>query len=458
MKKTTIPKWVIQWLVFNIVIFILFIFLWINYFLPEYNIIEDKKNELNNLQSENKRLLAKWLGFSEFKKKSIKDPNISDYLKNILSDPTKDIANTYKSNLVNNWSWTYQKFIEEKNNKIKEKEKNLENSKIKEKIKKILPSYKSDSNLKDEWLTDFEFVNYMEKIIHNFWLKYEGNIWIWNLTLEDSNSNKNKKIKKGKEDNDDWKIYSFKSNFNINWPKKNIIDFIYYLENVWSIYSVNDGKDIKINEVNRSRKFEDENWNMIKNDFYYLPRYFSWEKGIFNHIFVDIDSIWLWDYLDSSADPISYDEWTSFIEFIKTDQANEKYKINIVLKFYVKWLEEFKTKEYIKKVVLEYEKIQKIVSSWINIWKNNKSKLLDKWESSLKELEKINSYLKFISDDIKNLSDTEKLKLELWNTYKEAQKYQINFDKIYKTFDANFINISETEYKKYKDNLEKEKK
>jgi hypothetical protein len=57
MKKETLPKGIIQGLLFNIGIFIIFISLLMNYFFPEYSIIEEKKAELNTLQLENKNLL-----------------------------------------------------------------------------------------------------------------------------------------------------------------------------------------------------------------------------------------------------------------------------------------------------------------------------------------------------------------------------------------------------------------
>ncbi|MDQ7022320.1 MAG: hypothetical protein Q9M97_02110 [Candidatus Gracilibacteria bacterium] len=184
MKKTTIPKGIIQGLLFNIAIFILFIFLGISYFAPEYSVIEDKKTELNNLQKENSDLLIKGLNFSEFKKLYLKDSSINDYLKNIITDPSKDIDNTYKENLTNNGPGSYDEFILEKNEEIKNKETNLNNSQIKNKIAKILPSYKEYASLKEEGLTDFKFINYMEKIIHAFGLEYEGNIGVGSFVLE----------------------------------------------------------------------------------------------------------------------------------------------------------------------------------------------------------------------------------------------------------------------------------
>jgi len=57
MKKKVMPKGMILGLLFNIGIFTIFIFVLLNYFFPEYLLIEEKKEKLNTLQLENKKLL-----------------------------------------------------------------------------------------------------------------------------------------------------------------------------------------------------------------------------------------------------------------------------------------------------------------------------------------------------------------------------------------------------------------
>ncbi|MDQ7009454.1 MAG: hypothetical protein Q9M94_04160 [Candidatus Gracilibacteria bacterium] len=454
MKKTTIPKGIIQGLLFNIAIFILFIFLGISYFAPEYSVIEDKKTELNNLQKENSDLLIKGLNFSEFKKLYLKDSSINDYLKNIITDPSKDIDNTYKENLTNNGPGSYDEFILEKNEEIKNKETNLNNSQIKNKIAKILPSYKEYASLKEEGLTDFKFINYMEKIIHAFGLEYEGNIGVGSFVLEEYNSSNTKKSKTKTENKQEGEIYNFKLSLNIDGPKKNIIDFIYYLENVGYI-SFNkenkENKNIEIKQVIKEKYYIDENNKSIRNDFYNISRYFPLEEDIFNNLLVDIDSIKLKDYIDSSLVPIPYDDGkTTFIGFVKEDQTNEKYEVDLVLKFYVKGLDSSKTKKDINNILLEYKdlkiKIPFLINQSISELKNKQSKLLKK---DLLILKKFNNYLNLISNNIDNLSDSKRLESELGNVYKESVMYKDIFSNISSTLDRLVEKFSEKNVEKY---------
>jgi hypothetical protein len=387
-----------------------------------------------------------------FKNDSTKD----EYLKNIFTDTSKDIKGTYESNLINKWKDNYNDFISKKVEEIKNKELNLSSSQIRQKIEKILPYYKDNSSLDGKWLTDFKFINYIEKIIHNFWLEYVWNIGVWNFTLEESELLSDKKKKKIKSQLE-WEIYNFKLPLTLTWKKKNIIDFLYYIENVWNISFIKDGKDIEIKEISRKRDIKDKKWNVIAvNDFYNIPRYFLWEKDILNNIVVDIENIKLKDYIDSSLNPIDYDDDSiTFINFIKNDQPDEKYEITIDLKFYVKWLEIYKTKKYINNITLKYNNLLKIISSGIQFWKKNKANSSSSSKLSLKKLEIQNSYLSFLSKDIKNLSNIKRLDTELWNVYIEAQKYEKIFDTISKSLDIDLKNVSESIYKKHKESEEK---
>jgi len=135
----------------------------------------------------------------------------------------------------------------------------------------------------------------------------------------------------------------------------------------------------------------------------------------------------------------------TFVNFIKNDQPDEKYEITIDLKFYVKWLEIYKTKKYIDNVVLKYNKLSKIISSGIQFWKKNKSNFSPSSKFSLKELEIQNNYLSLLSKDIKNLSNTKRLEKELWNVYIEAQKYEKVFDTISKSLDTHLKNIKKVQ-------------
>jgi len=449
MKKTTIWKWVLQGLIFNILIFWVFIFIVTNYFVPNYFEIEEKKEKLNNLQLENKHLLNEWLSFIKFKKNFAKDTIENNaYLKNIVNDPSKEFKFIYESNLVNTWNKSYDKFISNKIIELKKKEEDLSKSKLKEKIEKILPYYKFDSSFKEEWLTDFKFINHIEKIIHSFNIDYIWTIWIWNFTLEDSGV---KMIKNKKKKQEDWEIYSFKLPLTLIWSKKSLIDFLYYIENVWNISFTENNDDIKIKQVNSMKKYRNEDWIVIKNNFHNIWNYFPWENNIFNNLIIDIEKIKFEDYIDSSFDPIDYTNGETFLNFIKNDQTDEKYEIDIELKFYTKGLEKYKTKKYIQKVIWEYNELVILFSNTINFWKKNSSILPNKALLSLKELNKYNDYLKLLKDDIEELSNDKDLKENLWSIYRKAQSIKYIFDNNIKNIiETDLKNVSLENYNKYR--------
>ena len=447
MKKKVMQKGLILGLLIKIGILIMFIFVLLRYFLPEYLLVEEKKEKLNVLQLENETLSKKWLEYNDFKDLFFKnDSKNSEYIKNIFNISPKDIKDTYEWNFINKGNSGYNDFISKKTEEIKNKELSLSSSKIKQKIEKILPYYKDSSSLDWNGITDFKFINYIENIINKFWLEYSWSIWIWDFKLEESELNDDKNKTKNQLE---WEIYSFKLPLKVIWKKKNIIDFIYYLENVWSVSFIKEGQDIRIKEINNEKYIRNKEWNIIAiNDFYNIQRYFLWEKDILNNIVVGIENIKLKGYIDSSLNPIDYDnELVTFINFIKKDQPDEKYEINIDLKFYVRWLERYKTKKYIDNVVSRYNKLLKTISSGIKFWKKNRSNFSVRSKFSLKELEKYNIYLLSLSKEI----NKKRLEKELWNVYIEAQKYEKVFDNISKSLDIHLKNVSENIYKKFKE-------
>ena len=448
MKKQRISSWMFQALIFNIIVIIIFIVIILNFILPEYFKIEKQKEVLDNLQIQNNQLKKSWLDYNDFRKLFLKDNTKSEYLKNIYSDPEKDFKWIYELNFINKKNIPYSDFISKKQEEIKNQEEQLNKSKLKEKIANILPFYKNSASLSGNWITDFKFVNYMEDLLHRFNLEYEGNLWIWELKLV--NSQKSKKIKKQKSQLD-WEIYSFDLGLQITWSKKNIIDFIHYIENVWVIHFSKDWNDIILNKLNNEKFFEDKKWNLIVNNFVNLKwDYFYDKDNVYNNIDTTIKSIKLDKYIDSSLDPIAYDNNQTFIWFLKQTQAKEKYKIDIVLTFYVKWLEKYKTIKYINKVVLSYSNLKKIINVALVYWRKNKAKLKNNALYSLRKLEKYNSYLLSIQKDIKNLSNKKKINEDIWNIYKQAQQYNNIIKHMKLDIITNLKNISEKLYNQYK--------
>ena len=451
-KNTSLNKGIFQAFIFNIITFIWLFSLWFGYFYPEFFEIENKKNQLTEIQKKYTELKTKWLDYKSFTelhsslwKKEWLGNNI--YLSNILKEFTKD---DYDKSFINNKWWNYENFIEIKRKEVKIEKDKLEDSWLSDNIKNILPYYTDDSSLSNSSLTDFKFINYIEKILNNFRLEYSNSIGVWDLIIEDSVESNSLKEKE-KENQLEWKIYNFKLNLWLTGRKKNIIDFIHYLEDVWNINILEDW-DVEIKEVPLSSYYLNSDWIKTKNDFINIKRYFLWEKDIYNNLVVDIESIKMKDYLDSSALPTHYSKWETFINFIKKDknQVDEKYEVDLVLKFYVKGLPIYKIKDYIQKVSIRHKKIISFVSGGIKYWEKNKVELNYSQRMSLKKLKEYIFYLQSINKDIKELQNSKKIQEEIWNIYKKAQSYNDIFDKIEKGLDVHLKIVSEELYKKYK--------
>jgi hypothetical protein len=399
MSNKKIGSGAFQSFLLNLIILIILIWTWLSYFLPEIQAIEIKKIELTELQEKYNTLKEKGLPYSDFielNKSSTKETDI--YLINVLKEFKKE---DYYNFFINNEWWNYEEFYLKNKKFVKDKLEEQKKSDASKSIERIFPFYAEDSSLTEkiidnkEWeeiyyLTDFKFINHIEKLFRTFNLKYKNEIGIWDL-------NNSEKSKEKNENQLEWEIYNFKLNFSLDWKKENIINFLYYLENVWKIHI----------EKNTSWKEEIK----IKED---VDSIFS-----YNNLIIDIENIKFKDYLDSSNLPTNYDNWETFISFIKKSQSRENYNINIELKFYVKWLPTFKIKKYIKDINNEYIKLKKDINSWIIMANSNKINLKYEWKIAFKKLEEYNKYLLWINKDMESLKNIK----ELWGDYKKAQAY-----------------------------------
>ena len=448
-KNKTLQRGIVQGLVFNFILLSILLFAWFNYFYPEYLKIENKKIELEEKYKKYEILKSKWLQFEKFNKlhSSLWKEKISNNisLKNTLNQFNKE---DYDKNFINTWSGYYLDFFKKQEKEINIKKLEQEKSGVLNVIKKILPYYTEDSSIAKGSLTDFKFINYIENILNNFNLQYKWVVWIKQLSAVNTfNSLWHKKEIKT-QNQLEWEIYSFVLNFDLTGKKKNIIDFIYFIENSWNI-SIWDSANIVIKKASSKNYFFNNDGLKIKNNFSDISNYFKWNEKIYDNLFIEIETIKLKDYLDSSKLPTHYNKWKTFISFIKWDnnQINEKYNINISLKFYVKGQPIYKIKDFIKNISVRHKKLTSIINVWIQYWEKNKANLGYSQKISLKKLKSYNLYLKNINKNIKWLSD---IKKQLWNRYKQAKSYSDVFDEIDKNLDVYLKKISENIYQNYK--------
>lgn len=387
-ENKRIIKWYYSNIILNILFLVIFIIISLYVIFPLY---EDYKNNKNNLLVEinnYEKLQKYWLNFS-------------DFLWLITDDNTKLFATKmwsefFNNNLKNN-SWkTYLDFLKEKEKIVNELKKS---DKIKfrdEKISKILPSYQ-EWVIMNENMTDLEFINYIELLLRNFRLKSDSQIWINELVLVWNKNTKNN------IDSLSSQIFYIPLKLEIEWAKGDIVDFLYFLQNVWKVWSIKDN-DISFYKDNVLDK------NLWRNN------------NIYENKIVDIESIELKDYIDTSSF-IRSTYWEKsvlwFLNFIRNwVEKSQVYKLNISLRFYVKWLPTYKLELYISKTIDIYKQKLKLVTD------NLKIAQAKKWIVKTTDIINIISNLKSIETYLIDMNKIIK-ELELWIKNKD------NFDKLY---------------------------
>lgn len=379
------------------------IFLIIN-IVPKIIEIEKEKTLTKEIYNSIEIIEKKGLTFSEFKviaEAWNKDRVVLEILKNMTED-------FYNENLVNETNKSYNYFLDAKNKELNSVEnKAIVDNQIKQ-ISTILPSYSLQPiDLWWDLLTDYKFVNYVESLIETFGLSTDSSIGIKKLELVEEYLGSNEEG--GSLDSN---LYYIPLNLIIKWNKSGIINFLYYVENVWNI--IIDEEEIKLNK---------DYWFLSKNGIKII---LEWDKNtsdynIFSHQMIDIEKISMDEYLDSSY----VDRWENdFKSFIIRNQANDEFEINVNLLFYVKGQPLYKTEEFIRNILNMRKEALKIITSRLEDVKIK--------EIERKKLMKDNSALSQMNKEIviinKNLTKKDKLE----ESYKSAIKLNTIIEPIFR--------------------------
>ena len=193
---------------------------------PKVMAIEEKKETTSKIFKDLEILTNKWLTYWEFTILS-KEVSLNSYQKELISSVGVDFYNT---NFKNSSTDEYLSFLELKKKNLNNEDE-IEKFKQKEdQIIKLLPAYsESDITWKNDLLSDYKFINYIDNILATFSLKYDNEIWISELILVEEFS---ETWKKSKLDTD---IYYIPLSLSLEWTKYNIINFLYFVEHVWNI-------------------------------------------------------------------------------------------------------------------------------------------------------------------------------------------------------------------------------
>jgi len=410
MKKERNKNIIIVGLVITTIIFAILLLLILTYFYPKIMEIEDKKVEVENLLKEYNYLNTKGLPYTEFKK--IKDPKTSLYQQKILAKIDK---NFYEKNFLNN-SNKYPSFLDFLSSLEKQINWDLKEDydKKHDKIYNVLPIYSDSSDeVKTGLLSDFKFINMIENLLYDYDLMSESPLWIKKIEkLKNYTETENKSDLSSD-------IYVIELPLDIEWKKKNIIDFLKYIKTMWNI-EICTKENVKKWEY--GCKYEDQ---LIINN----PT-----------IFTELNSISMDKYIDSSPYISMEDKDEDLLDILtKTPQRNERFNMEIDLLFYVQWLPNYKIKESISNVILKLPKnlsekdLQKL--SRINFYsiKDRLKKLQIKYKNNKlisQQLNELDWYMKSIEKDIRSISKSLNKSEDLMSTYNKVEKYKWIFSLI----------------------------
>ena len=379
-------------LVFYLILVVWLILFFLFTILSDIKEIENKKINTENLFKDIVDIEKNGLSYEEFK--SMTNSNtLEGKWKEILNSISKDFFN---KNFKNTTDESFNDFIKNKINNLNS-EKNSDLIKENEKqIISILPTYSEwNINIWNKNLTNFEFINYLESIVESFNLKGVWTYGIWKVIML-----KDYDIWNTKSESLDSNIYYIPISMNVSWSKSDILDFLYFIKNVWTIEVINN--KISINN----------NSNQLDNDWF--KKILAWDKyskdyNIFEHQLIDISNIKMPKYIDSSYSS-RWDE--KLVDFIKGNQWNENYEIKTNLRFYVKWQAKYIVLNFIKRVINNYKAINIKVNSMISKWQIKWIELLN-FKKNQKLLRNLNIKIIQINKDLRSAKKLEE-------TYKSA--------------------------------------
>lgn len=338
-----------------------------------------KKEELNNLVLERTRIEKEGLSFSEFKSlyEEYSQGNNS-YVTNILKTLDSEF---YSEHLSNTSSGTYKQFLEERKEKILEKKNSEDFQNIESTIESILPLYSLDP-WAEATFNDHDFVKYIESILFTFNLETDDNIGIGDIVLYDNSPQDNQNKKQVSSDNS---IFYIPLQLGLTWQKKDMLDFLHFIENVGAITIENGQLEVHEDRV--------------------IQKSLEWQQNtaaynIYKNQLAEIESISMRDYIDTSSELTTWD----FITFIKSTQGREKFTVDVSMRFYIAGIPWYQVERFIEDTSDFQGELKKTLSKTVAANKKKSQSITS--SDALFALTTINSLsgiIEELGDDIKEL-------------------------------------------------------
>lgn len=394
---------------FNIVFLIIISSVIIFYSYPKFLEVESQKNQTEQLSQEFEKIVKSGISFSDFKEMlSKKWKEVTWSLRSIDQD-------FFEKSLENTWNKTFTDFIEEKKVDLNNPVKIKKISQQAQVLNQVLPTYVEDMNIIEEWfLSDFKFIHYIESLLRGFQFKYSNTISIGDLQLLTDYE-----LDKKDKTDIDLNIFSIPLDLELTGSKKEIINFLYYIQNVWKVELIED-KTQTWSNIATNKSFEviaDKKWVFNASRIRSILK----QDNVFENQIMDIVGITMPEYIDTHYKMRDWD----LMDFIKDTQWSEEFSINISLVFFVKGMPNFKLTEYMATLNSSYNLSKKALST----------KLKDKDLTIIerKTLLELNNSFNELWKSINKLKQSIEKKEGLSDAYKSIQNYKIminDFNKI----------------------------
>jgi hypothetical protein len=217
--------------------------------------------------------------------------------------------------------------------------------------------------------------------------------------------------------------------FKIDGKKWDIIDFLYFVENVWNISIVN-------NDGNEDVAFHTD--NVIQKQFF--SAYRGWTKNIYENMMMEIVNLKMSDSFDSSdsANAISniWKPSIAYLSYLKSsNDLSEEFGVEVTFRFYVRWIPLYKKESDVKNVLDRYTKLNSDIKSLLQ-----KSKNRSLQKSNIKMIEVVNTltsldlYMTNLDTKIKSIRVWINQKANIEWLYKEAYSMNKDLDIINKNY------------------------
>lgn len=374
---------IVSWFTLNIIFLIIFLWSIFLYSYWEYNDIELEKNKLRNDIKEYNNILSKWITFNDFRRSSEFRNSESYYLNDVID------IDFFNLNFENTTDSTYRQFLDNKQAKTRELSESDIVSQRDLLISRVLPFY-SEWVLTEWSITDLWFVNYIENLLRAFNLRTSDSIWITNLLVLW----------------DDWveanvlssEIFYIPLELNLTWRRWDVLDFIYFMHNVWVVEEITEDDSVKFYSDN------------ILNRRLNLPRS---SQNLYENRIAEIVNIRFPDYLDAGLLPRGdrINNTTDFLNFIRNDQqqSSDEFSVSIRLNFYVRGLPSYELESFISSVLDKYDEIYWEIRRSLALTNNRKL------SSSSRDLLLIENFLRDLDSYLKELEPRVNLLKWTWN-------------------------------------------